>query len=182
MDEERELARAFAAREAWAYDGAYRVHARVLYAAAFGILLDAQEAQDCVHDVMLRLWQRGSGYRAERGALRAFLAVSVRNEALSRLRKSRNRARIAARAAEPIREEADIGERVVQRESVKRAIETLDEKQRRSIELAYFDHLTHDEIAGALGEPIGTIKSRISSALRKLREIFKTEEPTHAGS
>jgi RNA polymerase sigma-70 factor, ECF subfamily len=176
---ELELARAFVNREAWAYDAAYREHGRAIYAAALQVLRDPQEAQDCVHDVLLRLWKRGGDYRVERGSLRAFLAVCVRNEALSRSRKAHNRERIvrAERAASDV---ADIGTAVVERESIRGALETLGEKHRETIGLAYYGQLTLDEIARKLDEPLGTIKSRLSAALRKLRETLARQELPNA--
>ena len=179
MNEDPELHRAFAAREAWAYEAAYRLYASTLYAAARSALRLESDAQDCVHDVMLRLWRRGDAYREERGSLRAFLAVCVRNEALARTRNEGNRSRIAAETTEPSIE-PDVGEAVAQRETVRSALAGLSEKQRRSIELAYYGGLTHEQIADKLGEPVGTVKSRLSASLRRLREVFNGEEPAHA--
>lgn len=165
------LARAFVDRKAWAYEAAYRAHGSVLYSAALQVLRDPQDAADCVQDVLLRLWRRGDAYRTERGSLRAFLAVCVRNEALSRWRKTHNRDRIAQSLDRPT-DAGDIASGVVDRESIRRALEVLTQKQRETIELAYMRHMTHEEIASALDEPAGTVKSRLSSALRKLREVF----------
>lgn len=180
MQEESELARAFARRESWAYEAAYRLHGRTLFAAALGVLRDGQEAQDCVHDVMLRLWRRGSGFRIERGSVAAFLAVCARNEALSRLRKRSNRERIV-RGVSRDTVAADIGEAVADRTAVAAALQRLSAKERESIVLAYYRHLTHAEIAAELGEPIGTVKSRISAALRRLRAALVSQEIEHAG-
>ena len=167
-------------REEWAYEAAYRLHGRVLHAAALQVLRDSNDAADCVHDVLLRLWRRGDAYRLERGALRAFLAVCVRNEALSRSYKMRNRDRIVQGLDRPS-DTRDIAAGVVDRESISRALQVLTEKQRETIELAYMRHMTHEEIARALGEPTGTIKSRLSSSLRKLREVFAPGETLDAG-
>ena len=130
--------------------------------------------------MLLRLWRRGDAYRTERGSLRAFLAICVRNEALSRSRKAENRDRIVRATAEPAAT-ADIGDAVTEREHVRAAIAALGDKQRRSIELAYYDGLTHAQIAGELGEPIGTVKSRLSAALRRLRDIFNERDTNHVG-
>jgi RNA polymerase sigma-70 factor, ECF subfamily len=178
-DGELELARGFAHREPWAYEAAYRAHGRVLYAAALGVLRDDADAQDCVHDVLMRLWRRGDAYRPERGSLRAFLAVCVRTEALSRSRKARNRERLEAAAAPP-EPAPDIAPPVVERAAIKSALVSLGEKQRESIELAYYRGMTHEQIAQQLGEPVGTVKSRLSSALRALRAAFAREEPLDA--
>ncbi len=178
-DEELVLARGFVNRQAWAYDAAYRAHGGVLYSAALKVLGDPGDAADCVQDVLLRLWRRGDAYRLKRGTLRAFLAVCVRNEALSRLRKSRNRDRIDQTFDRPSAT-GDIAVGVVDRESMRGALETLTQKQRETIELAYMGHMTHEEIASKLGEPIGTVKSRLSSALCKLREAFAPQEALDA--
>jgi RNA polymerase sigma-70 factor, ECF subfamily len=175
LDADAELARAFVARQAWAHDAAYRVHGRVLYAAAYGVLRDANEAQDCVQDVLLRLWRDASAYRIERGSLRAFLAVCVRNEALSRLRKSHNRERIE-RTLQPPGDVEDIAGGVAREDSIGRALAALSAEQRRAVELSYFGHLTHQEIAGKLGEPVGTVKSRLSAALRRLRAELRPQQ------
>jgi RNA polymerase sigma-70 factor (ECF subfamily) len=108
------------------------------------------------------------------------LAICVRNETLSRSRKAENRDRIVRATAEPAAT-ADIGDAVAERENVRAAIAALGEKQRRSIELAYYHGLTHAQIAGELGEPIGTVKSRLSAALRRLRDIFNERETNHVG-
>lgn len=179
MQEEAELARAFEAREAWAYDAAYRLFGRSLYRAALGVLRDDPEAQDCVHDVMLRLWRQGSGFRVERGSVGAFLTICARNEALSRLRKRLNRERIV-RAAAGDAAASDVGREVADRASIDAALQTLGEKERESIVLAYYRHLTHTEIAAELDEPVGTVKSRISGALRRLRAAFAAGEVEHA--
>lgn len=175
MTREAELARGFAGGQAWAYEAAYREHGRVLYAAALQVLRDPADAQDCVHDVLLRCWRRGTAYQPERGALRAFLAVSVRNEALAKLRQSRTRSRLTPLNS-ATEEVPDPAATISDRESIHGALQALAEKQRVAIELAYFAHLTHEQIAAALGEPLGTVKSRISAALRRLRETCTNED------
>ena len=179
MDEDPELLRAFVNREAWAYEAAYRIYGRVLYAAAFGVLRVGTDAQDCVHDVLLRLWRRGDAFRTERGSLRAFLAICVRNEALARMRNARNRERIVESAGEPP-PAGDVGDAVARRESIRAALLALTDKQRRSIQLAYYQGLTHQQIATELDEPIGTVKSRLAGALRRMREAFIGEETADA--
>jgi RNA polymerase sigma-70 factor, ECF subfamily len=174
VHEEVDLAQAFVAHEAWAYEAAYRVHHRVLNAAAMQVLGNEQEAQDCVHDVLERLWKRRAAFHPARGSLPAFLAVCVRNDALSRSRKAHNRERIE-HLHEASANQPDIAGDVVQRESVRRALEELTDNQRQTIELSYFQRMTHAEIASRLGEPVGTVKSRLSAALRRLHQIFSTE-------
>ena len=174
-----ELALAFARGEAWAFETAYRMHGDALYAAARGVLHNASDAQDCVHDVMARLWQRRHTFTPERGSLRAFLAVCARNEALTRARNAGTRERILTRTFTPPAPSPDHGDEIAERESVERALHALTEKQRETIEMAYYQGLTHPEIAERTGEPVGTVKSRLSGALRRLREFFAAEESSY---
>jgi RNA polymerase sigma-70 factor (ECF subfamily) len=166
-----DLAAAFVAGEAWAFEAAYHEFKRLLFATALQVLTDREESQDCVHDVFTRLWRRGHAYSAERGSLRSFLVVCVRNEALSRRRKFSNRARIEHAALRPeISEAAD--ESLADRDQIARALQRLGEKQREAVRLAYDEGLTQVEIAQRLNEPLGTIKSRLSNAVRALRAEF----------
>ena len=167
----------FAARETWAFEAAYHAFKGALFAAAFHVLGDREEAEDCVHDVLVRLWQRGHAYRHGRGSLRAFMIVCVRNEALSRRRKHSNRSRIervnlrAEVAAPPDVELAD-------RDRIARALKTLGDKQQEAIHLSYDEGLTYEEISRRLNEPLGTIKSRLSNAVRALRTQFAAQGET----
>lgn len=173
--ETRALEQAFSARKAWAYEGAYVAYRRTLYGAAYGVLRDAQLAEDCVHDVLVRLWQGSGEYRAARGRLEAFLAVCIRNEALSRCRRDANRARITRERA-VVREDDPFDDAYAGSLDVRDAVRTLSEPQQRTLRLAYFEGLTHEEIAKRLEEPVGTIKSRLSNALKVLRRTLETKK------
>jgi RNA polymerase sigma factor (sigma-70 family) len=171
--DESALERGFVEKAAWAFEAAYHGYKTRLFAAAMHVLGEREEAEDCVHDVLVRLW-RGHGYRTERGSLRAFLTVCVRNEALSRRRKRANRLRIERDnfAAEIVNAPDD---RIADRDRVGRALTQLGDKQREAIRLAYGEGLPYQEIALRLNEPVGTIKSRVSNAMRALREQFATQ-------
>lgn len=153
-------------------DEIYRSHADVCFSVAMHLLRAPDDAQDCVHDVFVRVWQNRDAYSPERGSLRAFLIACVRNEALTRRRAdARHRAIDAREALGEATTEFEVADHV-ERARVRRALDTLPSEQRRALELAYFGGLTHREIADALGEPLGTIKSRLALALRKLaREL-----------
>jgi RNA polymerase sigma-70 factor (ECF subfamily) len=169
------LERAFAAREDWAFESAYRTYARALYGAAVGVLGDGESAQDCVHDVLERLWKRRGDYRVERGSLSAFLTICVRNEALSRARRDRNRTRIDQSIAVVETDSGDFGD-PIERERIARALDGLRPELREVVALAYERHMTHDDIAREIGIPTGTVKSRLSSALQSLRNTLNTGE------
>lgn len=167
------LERAFARREASAYETAYRRFGGRLYAVALRLLRSEALAEDCVHDVMLRLWQRGSAYTVDRGALEAFLAVCVRNEALGRLRKTHRETPLG-----PVHEREAAGCEEgdpIESARIARAVESLTPFQRQTIDYAYFRSMTLVETAEKMQKPLGTVKSHLSAALRALRAALQTE-------
>ena len=168
------LAAAFAAHEGWAFGEAYRRHAALLYSAAYNVLGNAEDAKDCVADAVARLWRSPMAYSRERGNLRNFLVVCVRNEAISRLRRrARTHAmqeRLSGMAPEPAESVSD----PIERDRVRRALAMLPGEQRVPLELAYYQGKTQTEIAAELNEPLGTIKSRIRFGLRKLASVLET--------
>jgi len=168
----RAIETAFAARESGAFEAAYDAYRRHLYGAAYAVLRDAGDAQDCVHDVLVKLWKHGHAYTPARGSLEAFLVVCVRNEALSRRRRDTNRGRIARERLAPVPSSPPPDDPAVLRMDMARLLEHLSEAQRKAVRLAYYDGLTHEQIAHRLGEPVGTVKSRLSNALRALRALL----------
>jgi RNA polymerase sigma-70 factor (ECF subfamily) len=169
---ERDLEAAFAAHADGALEEAYRRHAAVLAAAARHVLGDAGEARDCVHDALMRIWAKADAYRCERGALRAFLVVCVRNEALSRKRRAARHVASERRAARAPEFDVDPAERV----AIAAALAALPREQRQVIELAYWGDYTQAEIATRLGIPLGTIKGRAALGLRKLARTLNRQD------
>jgi len=159
----------FRAGKSSGLEGVYRAYGRPLYSVARAVLGNDEDAQDCVHDALVRLWQRSGSYRPERGSLRSYLLVSVRNEALTRKRNAARHVHIEERAArdEQLEYEIEVND-PVERASLRRAVAALPAEQRAALELAYFGHLTHMQVAERLGVPLGTTKSRLALALRKL--------------
>ncbi|MBV8222836.1 MAG: sigma-70 family RNA polymerase sigma factor [Candidatus Eremiobacteraeota bacterium] len=168
------MAAAFAARERWAFSEAYRRHASLLYSTAYNVLGNADDAKDCVADAIARLWRASHPYSSARGNLRNFLIVCVRNEAISRLRRHTRKSHAEERLAglAPERNGAEAAD-PIERDRVRRAVLTLPPDQRVAIALAYYAAKTHREIAAELREPLGTIKSRIKLALRKLASALE---------
>lgn len=167
--EERALVQAFAGREAWAFDEAYRRYGSLLFTVALNVLHNAEDAEDCVHDVLVRVWKNPHAFAADRGSVRAFLVVCVRNDAISRQRAAARRMRLSERITQPGDgvEELRIDDFVEQRR-IREAIAQLPQEQRDAVLLAFFRGKTHVEIAKELGQPLGTVKSRISLGLRKI--------------
>jgi RNA polymerase sigma-70 factor (ECF subfamily) len=167
--DEDALARAFSAKERWAFEEAYARYGSLLYSIALRVLGDSEDAKDSLHDALARVWRSPGAYTTARGGVRSFLAVCVRNEAITRLRSKTRGERTAQRLAAERQEHEELGAAdVIENERLHRALAMLPREQRRPLELAYFEQKTHREIAAELGEPLGTIKSRIALGLRKL--------------
>jgi len=164
------LARAFARREHDALDRVYVRYGRRLLAVALAVLGDRATAEDALHDALLRAWNAAS-YRPERGTLGAFLAACVRNEAIGNARGSQRRRARELRALPDEPDIVDPADAIV----VRAALATLPFEQREVLEYAYDRGLTHVEIAAELGIPLGTIKSRIMLAMRKLATTLGTK-------
>jgi len=163
------LADAFAAKAPWAFDEAYARFGRLLYSTAYHVLENQEDAQDCVQDALARVWRLPDSYTRARGALRSFLTVCVRNEAITRIRSRIRRHRMEERIAAEPQTPGELGAvDVIERDKLQAALRALPEEQRKPLELAYFHYKTHVEIAEELHEPLGTIKSRIALGLRKL--------------
>lgn len=156
----------------------YDRHARRVYSLALRILGDAPDAEDVVQEVFVQAWRQASRYTATRGVVAAWLLTLARSRAIDRLRARRARADQVFGA--PVTNEvADPGPLVdwqvlssEQARLMRAALERLPILQRLAIELAYFEGLTHAEIAARLEEPLGTVKTRIRSGLTKLRETL----------
>jgi len=147
-----------------------------VYSLAHRIVRDAGEAEDVVQDVFVQAWRQASRYSPSRGVVAAWLVTLARSRAIDRLRARRARPEEGAGEDASARV-ADSGPPIEwqylsseQLRLVRAALERLPFLQRAAIELAYFEGLTHVEIAARLEEPLGTVKTRIRSALAKLRE------------
>src|ERR1700722_9284644 len=103
------LAAAFATKAPWAFEEAYRRYGALLYSTAYNVLGNAQDAQDCVHDALTRVWRSPDSYARSRGAVRSFLVVCVRNEAITRVRSKARREKLAQRVASEPREHDELG-------------------------------------------------------------------------
>ncbi len=156
----------------------YDRHARPVYSLALRILGDVTEAEDVVQEVFSQAWRQASRYNTSRGAVAAWLLMLARSRAIDRLRARRARPKIASdeHAADTLIDTGlPVDSQVISFEQITRVRAALDELpmlQKLAIELAYFEGLTHAEIAARLEQPLGTVKTRIRLALMKLREVL----------
>ncbi len=164
----------FSTRESTGLERVYRAYGKALYSVARTILANSEDAEDCVHDVLVRVWQRAGAYRSGQGELRSYLLAGVRNEAIARKRSAARHARIEEHVARSDDLVYDFTmDDAVERGRLCRAIAALPSEQRTALAAAYSFHLTHAEIAQRLGVPLGTIKGRLRLALQKLQAALR---------
>jgi RNA polymerase sigma-70 factor (ECF subfamily) len=154
------------------------------YGLALRITGDRAAAEDAVQEAFLRLWRRADHYDAGRGGARPWFLQLVRNVAIDHVRSRNAQGRRDTRGA-PEASTTPTGtppeERVLQGERAARlrtALEELPPEQRRALEIAYFEGLSHSEIAAREGTPLGTVKTRIRAGVTKLRALLGMEQ-TH---
>lgn len=166
----------------------YDRYAGLLFPLALRIVRDHGEAQDVVHDAFVLASDRARQYAPERGTVAAWLVTLVRNLSIDRTRRRERRGALLRdvvlyepvdRPADPEKMTADARERV----RVRRALSSLPDIQRVTLEIVFFEGLSYPEISVREGVPLGTIKSRVARALASLREALAEEgvprnEPT----
>lgn len=151
----------------------------ILFGLLTRILNSRAEAEDVLQEVFLQVWRRAGDFDERRGRPFTWLVTLARSRAIDRLRLLASRERVVTAAAQEVREEiSDAVEDTLhaeQRETVMRALAKLTEEQRQVLLLAYLDGMTQSEIAAKLNSPLGTIKTRMRSAMIKLRELLGEE-------
>ena len=173
---------AMAAGDERALRAFYEATVSRVYGFALRILGNAASAEETVSDVYHQVWRSAGRYDETRGSVITYLLTICRSRALDLIRK-RDPAMTygdVTEAVELVAEDDTHGllESLQTSSAVRRAVESLTPRQRQLIALAFFRGYTHIEIADHLGMPLGTVKTQIRSALRKLRgELFQLEAP-----
>jgi RNA polymerase sigma-70 factor, ECF subfamily len=171
-----ELLARMGSRETAALAALYDRHASHALGVAHRVLRDRAEAEEVVQDLFLQLWNAPSRYDARRGKFTSWLFVMARNRALDRLRQRATRARTHAEEAHEPPPPASAESRLLdgeRRRTVQGALAQLPESQRQAIELSFYRGLSQSEIARETGEPLGTVKSRMSRAMAALRQALE---------
>jgi RNA polymerase sigma factor (sigma-70 family) len=150
---------------------------RVAYGLALRVLRDDRLAEDAVQEAFLAVWRQAASYRPDRAKAQTWVLTLVHRRAVDLVRREeRRRADSLDPEFEPAGSSAaEDAESRDRRAAVQRALAELPEEQRRPIELAYYGGLTQSELAERLGEPLGTIKSRMFTGLKRLRELIGDE-------
>jgi RNA polymerase sigma-70 factor, ECF subfamily len=150
----------------------YDRYSGIVYGVALRVLGDTTAAEDVLQEVFLQLWRRPQAFNADRGRLAPWLAVIARNRAIDFRRK-----RTPAEDIDelPISTGVNLEDLAAQRmaiEKVRGVLAGLPGEQRKALEMAFFEGMTHTEIAAKTGEPLGTVKTRIRSALLAVRKAL----------
>ncbi len=177
-----ELVKRLQSRDPQALAEIYDRYGRIAYSLILRVVRDGGIAEDLVQETFLRVWNRAQGFDAERGALGPWLLSIARNRAIDYLRSASGRERNAVEWEEIdhpslyIHMERDIlasdNARVL-----RAALLKLAPRQREVIELAYFEGLTQTEMAERMGQPLGTVKTWVRSALKTLRDDLGMAAP-----
>ncbi len=173
---DEELARRLQKRDPKAMADLYDRFGRLTYSVIVGIVRDGSIAEDLTQETFLRVWNRIHAFEAGRGALGPWLLAIARNRAIDHLRSLS--ARMDRNAYElDVREHpslfVDMERDVLNTDHariIRKAIATLSASQQKVIELAYYEGLSQTEMAERMGEPLGTVKTWVRTALRHLRE------------
>jgi len=150
----------------------YERYSGIVYSVALRILGDTGAAEDILQEVFMQLWRSPDMFEATRGTLPGWLAVVTRNRAIDSLRKRRPETEITDVIVSIEPDLAGAAQSTRALEKIRSALGGMPAPQRSALEMAFFDGLTHTEIAEKTGEPLGTIKTRIRAGLLTLRKAF----------
>ena len=177
-----DLIAAIARGDRGAFERFYDAHAALAFGLIRRILRDPEAAKEVLQEVFWQVWQDAPSYDPSRGSPEAWLVMRAKTRAIDKLRSIRRREqtfvapvdeRVAGAA---VTRADDPGLAAEDRGLAQGALEQLPGPQRRAIELAFLEGLTQSEIAAKLGEPLGTVKTRIRLGLERLRAAFKVDD------
>lgn len=177
----RQIARAQADALSVLYD---RYH-RLVFSLAYNVVGDSATAEEITLDVFTQVWQKAATYRVDRAKVSTWLTSITRYRAIDELRRRGSRVEQRSVAWDDLTVAAEptvsgpevVVEFSMQRQKVRAAVAQLPEEQKEALGLAYFRGFSHTEIAEQLGQPLGTVKTRIRLALQKLRQLLEDENP-----
>ena len=163
-------------RDVGAFEQLYDRHSAAVYGLVLRILQQAGTAEEVMQDVFLQLWRNAAQYDSTRGPFVPWLFTLARNRALDSLRLKSERQRRREVQTEELPPVASAPEYEKQLDEKRRAervralLGSLHPQQKKAIELAYFEGLSHTEIAASLKEPLGTVKSWIRNGLLRMKQ------------
>ena len=171
--EDAQLLERVRAGDAQAMTTLFDRYGSMVYSVALRVLKDAGHAEDVMQDVFFYLWQNPGSFASSRGSLGAWLLVVARNRSIDALRRRKPSDPVDEVVLPANTNLAAEAERNTIMEKVRGVIGSLPPDQQKSLQLAFFDGLTHSEIAAQTGDPLGTVKTRIRSALISVRKAIQ---------
>jgi RNA polymerase sigma-70 factor (ECF subfamily) len=155
----------------------YDQSAGLLFSIATRILGDSHEAEEVIQDVFVQLWNKAGEFDRSLGSPMCWVVGMTRNRSIDRLRSRQRRSRLATDFANEFEVVDGASAKVeladAELEAVRTAVCNLPLEQRQALQMAFFGGLTHQEIAEALNEPLGTVKARIRRGMLKLRDTLQ---------
>jgi RNA polymerase sigma-70 factor, ECF subfamily len=171
--EDEELLQRVRSRDQKSMTDLFDRYGSMVYSVALRVLKDPGNAEDVMQDIFFQLWENPQAFNAGRGSLGAWLLVVARNRSIDSLRRRRPSDSVDDVVLASSTNLASEAERNGMMEKVRVVLSSLPSDQQKSLELAYFEGLSHSEIAAQTGDPLGTVKTRIRSALMTVRKAFK---------
>jgi RNA polymerase sigma-70 factor (ECF subfamily) len=150
----------------------YDRYSSIVYSVALRVLQDTAAAEDVLQDIFMQLWRNPGAFDASRGNMAAWLAVIARHRAIDALRRRKPEDDFENVVVSVEPDLASHADRSRAMAKVREAFGAMAAPQRSALEMAYFEGLTHVEIAEKTGEPLGTIKTRIRTGLLSLRKVL----------
>jgi RNA polymerase sigma-70 factor, ECF subfamily len=176
------LVQSIAAGDQGALHGLYERAHRIVFTLILRITANRESAEELTLDVFHDVWRGASRYDAANGTVLGWIMIQARSRAIDRLRyetrKKRSQSEDLAPLAEVAADPGDVVELREQRAQLQAALAALTSDERQAIEMTFFGGLTHVEAAARLKQPLGTVKTRIRSALHKLRQRLAAEAET----
>ena len=161
------------ARDAGAMADLFDRYGSLVYSVALRVLRDTGHAEDVMQDVFFNLWENPKSYISTRGSLGAWLLVVARNKAIDALRRRKPSDPVDEVVLPAKTNLASEAERNTIMEKVRVVMNGLPPDQQKSLQLAFFEGLSHSEIAAKTGDPLGTVKTRIRTALISVRKAIQ---------
>ncbi len=182
-DEDAQLVTRLAGGDETALEPLYEHYGKLVFSLALRIVHDSATAEEVTQEVFVRLWRSAASFAAERGSVQTWLLRITHNLALNEIRRRQSRPVAADHFDWTVegtllvdsRQDGDPALAAWLREraaSIQHALAQLPEAQRKAIALAFFGGLSQAEVAAALGEPLGTVKSRIRVGMQRLRDLL----------
>jgi len=162
----------------------YDRYGKLIYSIAYRIVGDTATAEEVTLDVFQRVWERAASYSASRASVSTWLSSMAHHRGIDQLRRANSRpTEVNAEAPEmelPLSSDEEdspegMTEIALERERVRAALQQIPKEQREVLLLAYFEGLTQREIVDRLGEPLGTVKTRLRLGMQKLRKLLENE-------